>query len=159
MKRVILYLLIASAGIASTSCKKDTVAATPAPTKTELLTNKNWVLTAETVSPGINVGGGTVITDLYGQMQACSKDDFIRFETPNVYKEDEGATKCSSSSPQTTTGTWVFNADQTIITTTSQGSTPQSLNIVELTGTSLKVTATEALNGVNYTITATFRKS
>ena len=158
MKRLLLYLLVATAGIASTGCKKDTVTATPAPTKTELLTNKNWVLTAETVSPGINAGG-TVITDLYGQMPACSKDDFIRFETPNVYKEDEGATKCSSTSPQTTTGTWVFNADQTIITTTSQGSTPQSLNVVELTDSTLKITVVVANNGVNYTITATFRKS
>ena len=146
-------------GIASTACKKDTVSVAPAPTKTELLTNKNWVLSAQTVSPGYNAGGGTIITDLYGQKQACEKDDFIRFETPNVLKFDEGATKCSSSSPQTTTGTWVFNADQTIITVTPQGGMPQSANLLELTDTSLKATSSAVINNTTYTITSTYRKS
>ena len=155
MKRFLLYFLVASLGIASTSCKKNT----PAPTKTELLTNKNWVLTAQTVSPGYDTGNGTIITDFYSQRPDCDKDNFIRFETPNVYKDDQGAIKCTSTSPQTTTGTWVFNADQTIITFTPQGGSPQSANLLELTDTSLKATSSLVSNNVTYTITSTFRKN
>lgn len=157
--KIYSYLVIATLGFASLGCskKKDE---TPAPSKTDLLTDKNWVATAYTVSPGIVFPGGTTVTDIYAQSQPCDRDDFIRFEKPNVLKNDEGATKCSPTDPQTTTGTWVFNADQTIITVTQQGGAPQSLNIMELTDTSLKCNYTLATGtpAITYTFTITYRK-
>ena len=135
-------------------CSKDKAE----PSKTEILTDKNWIQTAYTVSPGIVLTpGGTAITDLYGQSEPCSKDDFIRFETPNVFKEDEGSTKCNSTDPQTKTGTWVFNADQTILTITHKAALPKvsiSLNLPH----SLKVSSINRRAAVTYTVTTTFRK-
>ena len=156
MKNLSTYCVAALLGLSVMGCSKKTEE-TPAPTKTELLTNKNWIISAQTVSPGINIGG-TTVTDLYAQSAACDKDDFMRFETPNLFKQDEGPTKCSPSDPQTLTGTWAYNADQTIITVTPQGSTPFSANVQELTATSLKVTQTQTGGTVTYTFTTTYRK-
>ena len=154
MNKLCSYCAVVVLGLLTLGCskKKDDAA----PSKTDLLTGKNWIISAETVSPGIS-SGGTIITDLYGQFQSCQKDDFVRFETPNVLKDDEGAVKCVSTDPQTTTGTWVFNADQSIITIT-EGATIQSLNIIELTDSSLKVTVSQTSNNVAYTFTVTYRK-
>ena len=156
MKNLSTYFVAALMGVAVMGCSKKKEE-TPAPSKTELLTNKNWIISAQTVSPGINIGG-TTVTDLYAQSAACDKDDFVRFETPNVFKQDEGATKCSPSDPQTLTGTWSYNADQTIITVTPQGSTASSANVQDLTATSLKLSQTQTSGNVTYTFTTTYRK-
>lgn len=156
MKNLSTYCVAALLGLSVMGCSKKKEE-TPAPTKTELLTNKNWIATAQTVSPGISIGGATV-TDLYAQSAACDKDDFIRFETPNVFKQDEGPTKCSTTAPQTKIGTWAYNADQTVITVTPQGGTASSANVLELTDTSLKVTQTQTGGTVTYTFTTTYRK-
>ena len=148
-------------GIATTlfnGCKKEDKApevVTPAPTKTELLTGKNWRMTALTVNPGIDVSG-TIITDWYSQLQSCEQDDLVKFNTNGSYTDDEGVTKCNSSDPQTSTGTWVFNTNQTIIT---QDGT-DSYTITELTSTTLKMSIViNEDNGsgpLNYTYAATF---
>ncbi|WP_201977905.1 carboxypeptidase-like regulatory domain-containing protein [Hymenobacter rubidus] len=124
-----------------------------------LLTNRNWIITAYTMSPGISLGGA-YITDLYAQLSLCNKDDFFRFENPNILKNDEGATKCNSTDPQTTTGTWALNSDQTIVTVAVPGSAPQNYNIVELTDTSFKFTLSQTAGtpAVTYTYTVTCRK-
>jgi len=160
MKAIYSYFLVAALGVATLGCSKKKEE-TPAPSKTDLLTDKNWITTAFTVSPGIVFPGGATVTDIYAQRAPCDRDDFIRFEKPNVFKNDEGATKCTQTDPQTTTGTWVFNGDQSIITVTQQGSTPQSLNINELTDTSLKFNYTQASGAtpsITYTYTITYRK-
>ena len=159
MKNFATYLLAAAVGLTTLGCSKKE----EAPSKTELLTNKNWIETAATVSPGIPVvtaTGTTTVTDLHAQQKPCDLDDFIRFETPNVYKSDEGASKCNTADPQTTTGTWVYNGDQTIITITSAGGTPSSANVTELTDSSLKVSVsrTDATSGITYTYAFSYKK-
>jgi len=147
-------LLIASLFLATISCKKDD----SAPSKKELLTGKNWVLTAETVSPAINFNG-VLITDLYAQMESCTKDDVSKFNSDGTYTFEEGASKCDPSDPQVwDSGTWVFNSDQTIIVMTS--STYGSINaeIVELTSSKLVVTHDETVDNIKYTITDTYQK-
>lgn len=124
----------------------------PAPTNTEKLTGKNFKLTAATVEPAL---GG--YTDLYQQMDDCEKDNLLRFDTPNVYKEDEGATKCATNDPQTTTGTWVWNTDETILTTTS-GSENTSFSVLTNDGSTLKVKYTEKVGSTNYAVTFTYAK-
>ncbi len=125
------------------------------PTKTELIANKNWLLTAVTADPGIDLGGGMVVTDLYALSSACDQDNLYRFEAPNVYKQDEGATRCSVSSPQTTTGTWMFNATETAFTTTLPSFPPMTYELLELTETTLKCSAVEQLFGTTITYTYT----
>ena len=159
MKSFCSYFVAAAVSLTMLGCSKKEDDK-PAPSKTDLLTDRNWIATAFTVSPGISFPGGITITDLYAQSRPCDRDDFVRFEKPNVFKNDEGATNCAQSDPQTTTGTWVFNQSQTIVTVTGPGSPAQSYNITELTDTSLKYTVTESVGtpAVNYTYTATFRK-
>ena len=105
-----------------------------------------------------NPNGGT-ITDLYAQLAPCDKDDFIRFDTPGAFKEDEGAAKCNSSSTQTRTGTWVFGNNETVVTIAGTNvESAGSYNLVDLSASTMKLTVTQALNGVNYTVTTTFTK-
>ena len=159
MKNRFLLLMPLALGLMFTGCKKDSPNATPAPTKTELLTNKNWVVTAATISPGLqNPNGGAPITDLYAQFSACDKDDFIRFEAASVFKEDEGANKCSSSSNQTRTGIWAFGSNDTVITIGGSVDNSGSYNVAELSDNTLKLTQLYPYNGVNYTVTATYTK-
>lgn len=109
-------------------------------------------MTALTVDPAI-----FGITDYYAQMQDCEKDDLICFDTPNIYKEDEGAAKCNTNDPQTETDTWSWNATETIISVTMDSETT-SYNVITNDGTTLKVSYTENIQGTNYVMTATLVK-
>lgn len=159
-KNSIIALCLLVAGMAFSGCsdKKDDPAPTtpaPEPTKTELLTGKNWKLTAMTSDPAINWGtGGAMVTDLYAQMSACDKDDISVFNVNNTYTDDEGATKCDPADPQTTSGTWVFNTTQTIITLDGT----DSYNIEALSSSSLKINQVYNDGTTNYTFTMTFTK-
>jgi len=141
-----------------TNCKKDekdpdTTTTTPSTeTNTQRLTGKNFKMTAATVDPAI-LG----VTDYYAQQPDCQKDNLIRFDTPNVFKDDEGATKCNTNDAQTTAGTWVWNTDETILTITTGGEN-QSWTVLTNDGTTLKVKHTEQINNTNYNLTATYVK-
>lgn len=114
MRRITSLLMIGLLVLVAFSCKKDSES------KTDKLTGKWWINTAMTIDPAINIGG-TPITDLWGQVPACSKDDIQKFESNGVYTFDEGTTKCSTNDPQTTTGTWSFNSDETVVSVTTTG--------------------------------------
>ena len=150
--------LIMSSGLFLTNCKKDTKEPDPVvtpstQTNTERLTSKNFKMTAATIEPSI-LG----VNDYYNQLPDCQKDDLIRFDTPNIFKSDEGATKCNTNDVQTKTGTWVWSTDETIITVTRSGEDPQSWTVLTNDGTNLRVKYTEKINGTNYSLTATFVK-
>ena len=154
MKRVLIYLLVASAGIASTSCKKDTVAATPAPTKTELLTAKSWRISGDvTVS---TTSGRVTTTDNFATASPCEKDDFLKFSTDKKVIIDQGPLKCQGTN-QTETGVWDFNSDQTKLTLGAPGtSTIGQFDIPELSATTLKLSQTDTSNGTTEVKTTTF---
>ena len=155
MKKITLLFIIASL-ISVSACKKDEDNnSTPQKTKSELLSAKPWKITALTVSPAINAGG-TMITDIYAQMQACDKDDIYSFKSDKTYMQEEGATKCDPNDPQVSeAGTWTFSSDEKQIVQTSNGSTESSA-LVELTETKLVISTTEVDGGITYTYTATF---
>jgi Lipocalin-like domain len=148
MNRALLFALAALPLFVA--CKKD-----DPKTKTELLTDKNWQLKAATSDPGFPVNG-TTVTDYYGQLGQCSKDDIERFEKPNVYKFDEGANRCSGQS-QTTVGTWVFSSDESKITITD-ASGSQTAEILELSDNTMKLKFQIPGANVIYNITATYSK-
>ena len=144
-----------------TSCKKDkkdepTPVAATVETKTQLLTGKNWKLTAATSDPAFDWdGSGTMVTNIYAQMASCEKDDLLFFNTNGTLKFDEGATKCDPTDPQSTSDdTWSFNSTETIITVSSG----DDMNLVSLNSTTLKVSSVLVEGGINYTITYTFTK-
>jgi len=135
----------------SASCKKDS----SEPSNTEKICGKNWRIVALTIDPGIIIGSATV-TDLLPQIPSCSKDDFETLNTNGTYTDDEGASKCSPSDPQTTSGTWKFNSNETIITLDNT----DSYNILINDGTTLKYnfSQVDSASGVNYVYAATFNK-
>ncbi len=131
---------------AFTACKKDEK------TKTEILTSKNWKLTALTVNPPIiNPITQTSFTDAYALLQPCETDNLFIFKANNTGIIDEGPTKCSSSAPQTEIITWAFNSTETVLT--FHGEDHQ---IVELTEKKIVTTYTENFLGTTFTYTATF---
>ena len=136
MKNLILLLLVALV-FTFNSCKKDKDEVVTPKTKTQLLCGKNWKITAATVDPAIDWNGsGAVSANLYNQLQTCEKDGINVYNSNGTYTSDEGASKCDVSDPQTVTGTWVFNTNET----------------------TLVLSYSEVINSVNYTVTATFTK-
>jgi hypothetical protein len=151
MKKTSL-LLIAALTIIALSCSKD-----ESVSKKELLTGKNWILTAETVNPGIDFGGGIIITDLFSQYDVCYKDNISNFTTTGTYTFEEGPTKCDSNDPQVfDAGTWTFNSDETILVVTSTTNGVTNLTISELSASKLVVTYEQTYNSIKYKLTSTY---
>lgn len=134
------------------SCKEDD----EDPDTTELLTDGNWKLTAMTSDPAID-WFGTPVTNVYAQLPACIKDDFTIFKDNGTVNFDEGASKCDPSDPQTTSGTWTLNTDETILSVTTDGET-ESWNIEELKEKTFSAKYEITDLGVNYTLSVTFTK-
>jgi hypothetical protein len=154
--RTFFMVLLSGLILAGTSCSKDE----DEKTNKDLLTGKNWKMTAFTINPPVVIEGVS-FSDFYAFLPACTKDDLTKFNSDGTANFDEGATKCDSGDPQTTYGTWSLNTDQTVLTVTADGLT-EAYTIGELTDTTLKFTytTTEDLgNGVQtYTTSVTFVK-
>lgn len=128
--------------------------------KTELLTASAWKMTAYTVEPGFptfdNEGNITGTTnDIFALFDSCEKDDTYQFNTDKSLIIDEGLTKCNSSDPQKTNGNWSFNTDESSLTITEEV-IPQTVTIVALTQSVLKIKSTDTDEGITFTYTVTF---
>ena len=80
-----------------------------------MLTNGKWRLTAQTASPAVDWDGdGDTETNLYLIMDACIKDDYAIFRKDGTVEENEGASKCDATGPQSEILNWSFkNNDNT----------------------------------------------
>jgi hypothetical protein len=153
MKNIKLLFFIALTFLVL-SCEKD-----KDHTKKELLSIKNWILVAESISTAFYYNG-VPITDTYSQYDACIKDDIASFETNGTYSLEEGATKCDVNDPQVfETGTWTFNSDETILVMTSNIGEVINNEIVELTANKVILKVEETIDEVNYTLTSTYQKN
>lgn len=147
------FLLVAFAFLTVFSaCKKDDEPS--GKTKEDLLTGKKWKMTAATIDPAI-LG----ISDWYAQMEECEKDNFTEFKKGGQAVFDEASNRCDGE-PQTATGSWIFNSDQTKITITELNEDPITFDIVELNDNTLKIKYSErdADTNINYTISASYTK-
>ncbi|HRI27878.1 MAG TPA: hypothetical protein PK239_16250 [Chitinophagales bacterium] len=119
---------------------------------TELLTGSNWRIQAWTITPPI-LG----ITDWFANLEPCETDNIFTFNTNGTAIIDEGALKCLANDPQTRTGTWSFNTDETTITLVSSGIT-QIWQLLDLTAKIFKIkyTDTDQTSGITNTHTITF---
>jgi hypothetical protein len=85
------------------------------------------------------------------------KDDIYKFANNNTYQITEGATKCDPSDPDIyDAGTWTFIDNETKIKLSSAGGGSDTLNIQELTSTSLKVSSTVDVSGTPTEATLVF---
>ncbi|HYX06918.1 MAG TPA: lipocalin family protein [Bacteroidales bacterium] len=149
---VVVLLMLAG------SCKKDDETSL---NKTDLLCKAPWKLTAATIDPAFpmpDFSGNTVsITDFYAQMvDDCSKDDTQKYNSDGTFTFDEGSVKCDSETPQTSTGTWTFNPDETIITETDPDGS-YSYHMIKITENEMQISEVMPMDGVNYTITMTMK--
>ncbi|GGF07896.1 lipocalin family protein [Hymenobacter cavernae] len=149
-------ILATTLSLSSCDTNKDKEEAKPA-TKTEMLTDKTWMLSALTTNPARTMNGKQV-TDLFPYVEDCTLDDVLSFSKPNVYHFEEGATKCSTNDPQSLTGSWAFQEDETVLATTFPGYTGNTYNIVSLDNSTLKLKAITTINGTKYTQTFTYTK-
>ncbi len=102
-------------------------------TKTELLTAQSWKATHIYIE---NV-------DVIGDFDECDADDLTTYFEDGNYQVDEGATKCDPENPQIVEeGTWSFNADETELTTVSDGLT-MVYTIITLNESTLEVSYTD----------------
>lgn len=174
MKLTIKTLAIACVilGTAISSCKKEPTEVAGPPsltpnatqTKTELLTDKTWKVTARTINPAIDYNG-VMTTDFYAIMTACQKDNTLTYNTNGTCAWDEGATLCTPTDLQTKYGTWSFYLSETkIITTTTTVSNGTSYtssdttNLETLNSTTLTFNGTFTSGATNYAWTETYTK-
>lgn len=153
MKRTLLFCCVAAAGLLA-ACKKDSAdpAATGPSAKTTALLNKRWGLTAATAQQG------SITQNAFAQLQACHKDDYLRFNDDHTVDANEGSLKCDSTDPQSRPGTWelVANESKLLLTTSLFGTGGAALtDIVELSATRMVLRGTVVDSGVTTTYTAT----
>ena len=128
------------------SCEKDHEIK---PDKISLLTDGTWKISSLMVEPAID-WFGTPVTNVYAQLPECVRDNLTIFKSNGTVNFDEGPSKCDPNEPQTITGSWAFNPDQTILSLTSEGET-ESWKITRLDGLAITAQYEENHEGVNYT--------
>jgi hypothetical protein len=102
------FLFIAAFFIIINACnKKDKPV-----TKTSLLTSGPWVVTAVVSDED---GNGTYELNDYLSFESCYKDNFYTFKESGQLEINEGATKCSSTDPQTDAVTWQLSNNDTTL--------------------------------------------
>lgn len=132
-----IVFALTSVFLFSSSCKKDDEDLS----NTDRLTGKNFIMTAWTIDPPVDIGAGP-FSDLFALLPACTIDDITTFNADGTMTVDEGASKCEQGDPQTTSGTWSFIDNESKLSTTVDDIT-QIMNIVELTENTLRLSYEE----------------
>lgn len=104
--------------------------------KKEVLCASPWKLSALSVEPSIplfdsddQIIGYT--SDLFSQLESCDKDDTQQYFKDGSYIYDNKQ-RCDVSDPQTESGSWFFNENQTSITETDSEGELTTYVILEL---------------------------
>ena len=152
--------LISSMLIWLTSCSENTDDindSTLPVTRQNILVGKIWRISANTINPArAREAGRPAVNDWYADMLPCEQDaqKIYFFNGDLVF--DEGPTRCEDSDVQTFTGSWTFNADETIITELQQNfiNIIFSYKVIELTEETLILEKQQKFLGdpVTYTI-------
>ena len=110
-----------------------------------------WQISDRTISPGLPGTGN----DAFTSFEECHKDDLQVFENSSVLKVDNGAIKCDLTSGQTESGSYAFNVDLTILTTTMNG-TSQDWSVSEINDSNLILIENVTFDGRDYEYTYTY---
>ncbi|MCC2548271.1 DUF5004 domain-containing protein [Hymenobacter sp. BT175] len=113
-------------------------ACTKQESKSQVLSGKDWLLTDVTATTP-----AAATADIYAQFSRCDQDDFVRFDAVGAYHYDEGRSRCDASTPQTSTGSWRFSANENIISIVNPNSSfSGDFRLEELSATSLRLSQT-----------------
>lgn len=122
------------------------------PTTAELL-SKSWIQIDLLAT--INGISESVFNDEY---EPCVQDNAYNFKSDGTFTVTENITKCDPTDPdQVATGTWTILEGGKKLTITRTGEEPQTLDIEELTTTSMKVSVTDNSIGIPVKATLVFR--
>jgi hypothetical protein len=111
-----------------TSCKKDD---DDKKEETPVSVEGTWKTTALTMTSSL--GGADSTEDIYAAMDACEKDDLLRFNADKTVTELSGPTKCDPSDPASEPGgNWSMSSDNKKLTTTDGVYTVLTLNATTL---------------------------
>jgi len=128
------------------------------PTRTELLTAKNWMVEGWNIEPAIDVdNNGTQENNLIPFIEACNLDDFFDFNADGTYTIEEGDSKCDPNAPTVVeSGDWIWNSDNTRIIFEPSGGSSREAEVVSITSTEVVVEISTVSNNVTYTETQTW---
>lgn len=148
--KIFSSLLFASLGLLWISCGKDSDPK-PAETKTDLITASAW--TYQDIGADIT-GDGNIDVPLSSSVPACVTDNALTFKSDGTATSDEGATKCNSSDPQTSTFNWSFASSETslVVSNNSFSALNGTLKIKTLTATALTLAKDTAVGGLPATV-------
>ena len=133
-KYLTLTTIVVMTTVILTGCKKDNTN-TVAKTKTQLLTDGTWSLTALVSDRDAN---GTYETNDYAGYSACFKDNFHTFRSNGDLEVNEGSTKCNPADPQTVIKHWQLTNNENTLVVDSDN------DLIELSSTTLKIKLNEA---------------
>lgn len=128
----------------------------PSPrTKTDLITASPWKFSQAGID---NNGDGTI--DIFlppGILQACATDNILTFNKDKSGIVDEGATKCSTATPQMVPFTWSFLNNETEIdfSTTIFAGLGGTVKLVVLTETKMAISKPVPITGFPLPVTVT----
>ncbi|MBV4357075.1 hypothetical protein [Pinibacter aurantiacus] len=147
-------LVILSAAVI-VGCKKDDN--NNGSSKTQLITSGNWKVASDYYDPAVDWDGdGHTENEVFNLYSACDKDDILIFKTDGSLTLEEGASKCDPSDPQVIESTaWKFSNNESILLVGPSGS-EQSIQLLELSSTTLKIKVIFTVQGVSYTETTTY---
>ncbi len=82
-------------------------------TKTDLLTQAPWILTASIFEPPLQTEEGSIV-NWYAAMPDCIRDDIFHYYPSGVYTNAEGASRCNPGDAEIwEVGVWTFNEEET----------------------------------------------
>jgi hypothetical protein len=147
-----ISLALLTCMVLSVSCsKKDKVEEM---TKTAIITTSSWRY--DTAGIDLN-GDGTGETAIPpGILESCDTDNIITFKSDKTGTVDEGATKCSSSDPQSVPFTWelINNENEINFNTAIFVGVSGVAKIVELTPTKFVLSKRIDMQGIPLPVTA-----
>jgi hypothetical protein len=122
------------------------------PTAAELL-SKSWIQIDLLAT--VNGISESVFADEY---EPCDQDNAYNFKSDGTFTVTDNILKCNpTAADQVATGTWTILEGGKKITITRTNEEPQTLDIEELTATSMKVSVTDNSIGIPVKATLVFR--
>src|SRR5262245_61731907 len=115
--QIAALILLTTIIIPAVSCNRhenDSQVNSVTKTKTELITAGSWKRTALVSTPAYDWNAnGVADTNVLNIMFPCEKDNFETYYVNGIVETNEGASKCSSSDPQTWRVAWRFAESET----------------------------------------------
>ncbi len=130
----------------SWGCQKDSKEEPAPDPKTTLITAAPWKYENAGVDGDRN---GSIDVPLLTPLPACVLDNFLTLSAGGTGSVDEGAAKCDASIPQSTSATWSFASNQTVLNLGGSGlfGVSGQFKIIELSTTRLYLSKDTTLPG------------